>query len=92
MANSISQNPRNKAGRNSGAGPGGYRLVTPSEAEKRRGLRPFEVDEPARWPLALGMGLGVLAMVGGGIVALAMRRAERSRSVRGRLENLVPWR
>jgi len=66
-------------------------MYIPTAEESKRGLRPFE--EPASpWPMRVGIGLGFLGVVSGGIVALAMRRAERKRTVRGRLEKLVPWR
>ena len=91
MKNTIARNPRNKVGRNSGAGRGGVDMYLPTAAEARRGLRPFEEPE-SPWPVRIGIGIGFLGMVGGGIVALAMRRAERKRSMRGRLERLVPWR
>jgi hypothetical protein len=92
MANSVSQNPRNKVGRNSGGGSAGVRSVVPSEAERERGLDPFELSDGPRWPWRIGIGLGLLAAVGGGVAALAVRRAERKRSLRGRLENVVYWR
>ena len=93
MANSASQNPSNKVGRNSGAGPGGIRVIAPTAAEAQRGLQPVELPEPTRWRMRIGVGLGVLvAALGSGIFVLAKRRAERKRTVRGRLENLVRWR
>ena len=92
MKNTISRNPRNKVGRNSGAGRAGIDMYMPTHAEAMRGLRPF--DEPrSPWPMRVGVVLGVMGMIGGGIVALAMRRAERkrSRTVRGRVERILPW-
>jgi len=91
MKHTIARNPRNKVGRNSGAGSGGLDMYLPTHEESKRGLRPFEEPE-SPWPMRIGVGLGVLGMIGGGLVALAIRRAERKRTVRGRLENLVPWR
>jgi hypothetical protein len=90
MKHTISRNPRNKVGRNSGAGPGGIDMYLPTHAESKRGLRPFE-EPPSPWPMRVGVALGVLGMIGGGIVALAMRRAERKRSLRGRIEGMLPW-
>jgi hypothetical protein len=91
MKNTIARNPRNKVGRNSGAGRGGLDMYVPTPEESKRGLRPFE-EPTSPWPMRIGVGIGFLGMVSGGIVALAMRRAERKRTVRGRLEKLVPWR
>ena len=90
MKNTISRNPRNRVGRNSGAGRGGLDMYLPTPAESRRGLRPFE-EPPSPWPMRVGVALGVLGMIGGGILALAMRRAERKRSFRGRIERVLPW-
>ena len=90
MKNTISRNPRNKVGRNSGAGRAGIDMYVPTHAESKRGLRPFE-EPPSPWPMRVGVALGVLGMIGGGIVALAMRRAERNRSLRGRIERILPW-
>jgi hypothetical protein len=92
MANSVSQNPRNKVARNSGAGSAGVRSVVPSEAERERGLEAFELSDGPRWPLRIGLGLGLLAAVGGGVAALFARRAERKRTLRGRLEKVANWR
>ena len=90
MKHTISRNPRTRAGRNSGAGPGGVDMYLPTHAEAKRGLRPFE-EPPSPWPMRVGVAMGVLGMVGGGIVALAMRRAERRRTIRGRSEGMMPW-
>ena len=50
MKNTISRNPRNKVGRNSGAGRAGIDMYLPSPAESKRGLRPFE-EPPSPWPM-----------------------------------------
>ena len=92
MPNLVNQNPRNKAGRNSGAGPGGVTAWTPSRAEAQQGLRRYQMDAPSTWPIRIGLAVGVLALLGSGVMALALRRAERKRSVRGRLESIVNWR
>ena len=82
MNDTIARNPRKRAGRSPD-------LYLPTH-DSTRGLRPFE--EPASpWPMRVGIALGVLGMIGGGIVALAMRRAERKRSLRGRIEGMIPW-
>lgn len=92
MANTANQNPRNKVGRNSGAGPSGISAWTPTEAEARRGLEPHGLDDASRWPVRIGLGLGLLALIGSGVLALARHRAERRSSMRGRFEELVSWR
>ena len=90
MKHTISRNPRNRVGRNSGAGRVGIDMYLPTHAESKRGLRPFE-EPPSPWPMRVGVALGVVGMIAGGIVALAMRRAEKKRSLRGRIEKVLPW-
>ena len=82
MKETISGNARGRARR-------GPELYLPTHGSTR-GLRPFE-EPPSPWPMRVGIALGVLGVIGGGIVALAMRRAERKRSLRGRLEGMMPW-
>jgi hypothetical protein len=91
MANSVAQNPRNKVGRNSGGGSAGVGAMKPSTAERQRGLEPIDLDGGRRWPLRFGVGLGLLAAIGGGVAALVAWRAERRRTLRGRLERVTNW-
>lgn len=89
MANSYSQNPRNKVGRNSGAGPGGLSQVVPTQREAERGLQPITLDDDgAGWMARLGLGLGVVGLVSAGAAVFLAQRA-RQRTLRGRLERLV---
>ena len=82
MNDSISPNARRRAARTSD-------LYLPTHGSTR-GLRPFE-DGGSPWPMRVGIALAALGMVAGGIVVLAMRRAERKRSLRGRIEGMLPW-
>jgi hypothetical protein len=92
MPNTAKQNPSNKVGRNSGGGPAGISEMVPTERERARGLEPIRLDDAVtasgagRW---LGLGLGALAVFGGGFAALRVREARRSRGLRGRLRRLL---
>jgi hypothetical protein len=84
MAHTAKQNPSNKVGRNSGAGAGGISEIVPTERERERGLEPISLHEPSRgWGRVLGYGMGALAVVGGGVTALRVRRARQNRGLNG---------
>lgn len=70
MPNDASQNPANRWARHSGAGPGGISEVVPTEAEARRGLQPFSLDEggQAGRMLALAVTAAVAAILAGAAV------------------------
>lgn len=90
MAYTEKQNASNKVGRNSGGGPAGVSEIVPTERERERGLEPIRLGEtgggPGRW---LGLGLGALAVLGGGFAALRVREARRNRGLRGRIRQLI---
>lgn len=89
MRNSATQNPSNKVGRNSGAGPGGVSRIVPTQQEARRGLEPLQVRGGRSWLRPLGMGLSALALLG--MAGYAARQRQRKHSFRSRLEDLVRW-
>jgi hypothetical protein len=89
MDNTTIQNPANRVGRNSGAGPGGVSEVIPTEAEARRGLEPFSIDShPDR--VRRMVGIGVAAAAGVGIAVLATLRLRRPKTVGNRIQELLP--
>lgn len=90
MSNSAAQNPTNKVGRNSGAGPEGVTRAVPTPQEAGRGMEPVEVRSSG-WTGRLGMGIGAVALVGGGVAAWARQRAQQRRGLRARLQRLMPW-
>ncbi len=87
--NSVNQNPRNKAGRYSGAGEAGVTRLVPTEREARRGLEPIQIGEEGRWSPGLALGLGALALLGAGVATFVARRARRPKGLRPRLERMV---
>lgn len=87
--NSADQNPSNKVGRHSGAGPGGVSRIVPTAAEARRGLQPIELGRGRRWGGGLALGLGALALAGAAVAALVAQRARQPRGLRPRIERLV---
>jgi hypothetical protein len=93
MRYTADQNPSNRVGRNSGAGPGGISRVTPTAAERARGLEPIDLDaRPAGGWKGVGIGLGAVALIGAGIAAAALQSRRRyRRSWRGRLQGIVGW-
>jgi hypothetical protein len=89
MANSATQNPANKVGRNSGAGAGGVSEIVPTEAEARRGVHPVGgVEEGGRSGGTLAR-LGAVTLAGAGLAALVTRRLRRPRSRLDRLRGYV---
>ena len=86
MSNSATQNPSNKVGRNSGAGPAGVSEIRPTPAELERGLVP--ASRRRGWAGALGAGLGALAVIGGAS-AYAWNRIRQPRTLRARLGRMV---
>jgi hypothetical protein len=90
MANSLKQNPSNKVGRNSGAGPDGVSRINPTERELERGLElPVDSSMPRGWLGRAGAGLGAAVLLGAGAAGVMFRRAREQRSLRGRLRKLV---
>lgn len=88
MPNTALQNPSNKVGRNSGAGPAGLSAINPTEAEARRGLEPISTEHSSGWMRSLGLGLGALAVLGAGWAAYGMQQRQR-RSLRGRVQRMI---
>jgi hypothetical protein len=87
MANSATQNPSNKVGRNSGAGAGGISEIVPSEREAQQGLQPLRTshyEEPSRSYL----GLGTVAVLGAGVATFVMRRLRQPQS---RIDRVRSW-
>jgi hypothetical protein len=82
------QNPRNKVGRNSGAGPAGISEIVPTAEEARRGLEPLRVGG-RRWTRPLRMGLGALALAGAGVAGYVARQRMRKPTLRTRLERMI---
>jgi len=90
MGNSVSQNPSNKVGRNSGGGPVGVSRYLPSEREAARGLAPGTIEGGRRWTLRRAV-VGVVALfVGAGYYAIRERTKKRLRG--GQLRRLAFWR
>jgi hypothetical protein len=90
MRYTETQNPRNKVGRNSGAGPAGISEIVPTPQEAARGLEPMSVGG-RRWSRPLGMGLGALALAGAGVAGYLGWQRTRKPTLRSRLERMVPW-
>jgi hypothetical protein len=88
MTNSATQNPANKVGRNSGAGAAGISELVPSEAESRRGLEPLRTGDTNGSSSGRFFGLGAVALLGGGIASLLVRKL---RAPRSRVERLKNW-
>lgn len=89
MANSATQNPANKVGRNSGAGAGGVTEVVPSEAEARRGLEPIRTHMTPGRSGGIWAGLGAATLLGAGVAAFVTRRLRQPRSRLDRLWDRV---
>lgn len=92
MANSATQNPTNKVGRNSGGGDGGVSRMVPSEAEARRGVQPIGGSAhaaPAGRSGGMMATLGAVTLAGAGVAALVTRRLRRPTSRLERLRGLV---
>lgn len=87
--NDATQNPSNKVGRNSGAGPDGVSRIAVTAREAARGLEPLRTDGGSRWVRPLGLGLGAIAAAGAGVAALAWKRSRRPRGLAARLGRLV---
>lgn len=87
--NSASQNPRNKVGRNSGAGDAGISHIVPTERETSRGLRPVRIPDDGRWGSGLALGFGALALLAAGVAAYLAQRAREPQGLRPRLERMV---
>jgi hypothetical protein len=89
MANSATQNPANKVGRNSGAGAGGVSEMVPSEAEHRRGLEPIRTHQSPGRSGGMWAGLGAVTVIGAGVAAFVTRRLRQPRSRLDRLWQFV---
>lgn len=88
--NDALQNPDNKVGRNSGAGPDGVSRIARTAREAARGLEPLRTGGGTRrWVRPLGLGLGAIAAAGAGVAALAWKRSRRPRGLAARLASLV---
>lgn len=84
MSNGVTQNPANRAARNSGAGRAGIDEIVPTEREARRGLEAMGTTSPTSWR---GFGLGAVAAVGAGLGAFAVRRIRARRGWRARVRD-----
>lgn len=91
-SNTAEQNPSNKVGRNSGAGPGGVTEMIPTAREARRGVRPIDLDHNGRRFGPLALGVGAALVVGAGVTALAIQRDREQRTLRHRVKEAVGWR
>jgi predicted alternative tryptophan synthase beta-subunit len=86
MPNTANQNPANKVGRNSGAGPSGITEAVPSAAEAARGLQSVRTENGSGG--RGGKVAGAAALLGTGLAIWLTRRARRPR---GRVERLRNW-
>jgi hypothetical protein len=89
MSNDARQNPSNKSGRYSGGGPAGISQVVPTEAEARRGLQPFRLDEDAD-PVRVFM-LGATALIGALVAGALLWRARQPDDLPTRIRKRVGW-
>jgi len=87
MRYSATQNPANKVGRNSGAGPAGVSEIVPTAQEAANGLQPLAVRPHRRWTRPLALGVSALALVGAG--ALAVQKRRQQRTLRGRVQHFL---
>lgn len=87
--NTATQNPNNKVGRNSGAGPDGVSRIAATALDAARGLEAPRAGGGGRWIRPLGLGLGALAAAGAGVAALAWKRRRQPRGLAARLGRLV---
>lgn len=84
MSHEAIQNPRNKVGRYSGAGPGGISEVVPTERERERGLEPISLDRDRGWAAPA---LALTAILGAGLGAYLVKRAREPRTTADRIRN-----
>jgi hypothetical protein len=89
MTNDARQNPANKSGRYSGGGPAGISQVVPTEAEARRGLQPFRLDEDAD-PVRVFM-LGATAVIGALIAGALLWKVRQPDDLPTRIRKRVGW-
>lgn len=87
MANSATQNPANKIGRNSGAGAAGISEIEPTRAEAARGLEPLG-RERGGWARRIGMGFGAIALLGSASAYL-WKRVRQPKGFRDRIARKV---
>jgi hypothetical protein len=87
MANGATQNPANKVGRNSGAGPTGISAFQPTAAEAARGLEPMGQNRTG-WTGRLGMGFGAIALVGSASAYL-WKRVRQPKGFRARIKRMI---
>lgn len=85
MSNESIQNPRNKVGRYSGAGPAGVTEIVPTERERARGLERMSLDSDRGW---LRPGLAIAAALGAGMGALLMKRRRDRQTLTSRIRRL----
>lgn len=87
MTNDATQNPANRSARYSGAGTGGISQVIPTEAESRRGLRPFSLDDSASG--ARPIALGLTAVAGALLASAAVWRVRQPKDLPTRILHRV---
>lgn len=85
MSNESIQNPRNKVGRYSGAGPAGVTEIVPTERERARGLEPMSLDSNRGW---FGPGLAILAALGTGVGAFLIKRRRERQTLTSKIRRL----
>ncbi len=84
--NTATQNPNNKVGRNSGAGPDGISRIAATAPASARGLVAPGVRRGRRWVRPLGLGL---VAAGVGAAAYAWSRGSRPADLGARLSRLM---
>lgn len=89
MANSAAQNPADKVGRNSGAGPQGVSEIAPTAQEAARGVRPVTRGAPPADSNRLVAGLSAVAVLGAGVATYFVRRARQPRGPIARIRRAV---
>lgn len=87
MANGATQNPANKVGRNSGAGPTGISRMEPTAAEAARGLETMG-EGTGGWGRRMGLGFGAIALLGSG-TAYLWRRMRQPKGFRARMGRMI---